>query len=195
MTETAYRRPVPWGAHRLLYVSDPSSIARTLLPDPVREEDLRRWVDMVADSGVDSFDQEVFSQGWTVYWKSVRYEYDQRPQHRRFLPMIEAGTQPLEILIDQAHRRGMRFIAGFRMNDGHAAHNRMQGVGIAEFIESHPHLRLHDPRPGENFQEPEALDFTFGLMASPIRPRPSRCDLRGTESSTQLGTTWETACL
>jgi len=142
-------------------VSDPSSIARTLLPDPVREEDLRRWVDMVADSGVDSFDQEVFSQGWTVYWKSVRYEYDQRPQHRRFLPMIEAGTQPLEILIDQAHRRGMRFIAGFRMNDGHAAHNRMQGVGIAEFIESHPHLRLHDPRPGENFQEPEALDFTF----------------------------------
>ena len=71
MTETAYRRPVPWGDHRLLYVSDPSSIARTLLPDPVREEDLRRWVDMVADSGVDSFDQEVFSQGWTVYWKSV----------------------------------------------------------------------------------------------------------------------------
>ena len=51
-------------------------------------------------------------QGWTVYWKSARYEYDQRPQHRRFLPLLEAGLQPLDILIDQAHRHRMRFVAG-----------------------------------------------------------------------------------
>ena len=154
-------RPAPRGDHRILFVSDPSTVARTVLPDPVQEADLRRWIDMVADSGVDTFDQEVFSQGWTVYWRSDRYEYDQRPQHRRFLPLLEAGTQPLDIIIDQSHRRGMRFIAGFRMNDGHAAHNRRQGVGIAEFIESHPNLRLHDSRPGHLYQEPEALDFTF----------------------------------
>ena len=151
----------PRGEHRILYVSDPSTISRLVLPDPVREEDLRRWVDMVADSGVDTFDQEVFSQGWTVYWKSEKYEYDRRPQHRHFLPLIEAGTMPVEILIDQSRRRGMRFIAGFRMNDGHAGHNRRAGIGIAEYIESHPELRLHDPRPGQNFQEPEALDFRF----------------------------------
>ena len=161
MTGISHQRLAPRGDHRILYVSDPSTVARTVLPDPVQETDLRKWVDMVAASGVDTFDQEVFSQGWTVYWKSARYEYDQRPQHRRFLPLLEAGTQPLGIVIDQSHRRGMRFIAGFRMNDGHAGHNRRQGIGIAEFIESHPHLRLHDPRPGENYQEPEALDFTF----------------------------------
>jgi hypothetical protein len=151
----------PRVTHRILYVSDPSSIARTVLPDPVNGDDLRRWVDMLADSGIDTFDQEVFSQGWTVYWRSDRYEYDQRPQHRRFLPMIEGGTMPLDILIDQSHRRGMRFVAGFRINDGHAGHNRRAGIGIAEYIESHPHLRLHDPREGQGFEEPEALDFTF----------------------------------
>lgn len=48
----------------LLYVSDPSSVAMNLLPDPVRETDLRAWVDCVADAGVDTFCQEVFSQGW-----------------------------------------------------------------------------------------------------------------------------------
>ena len=153
--------PAPRGEHRMLYVSDPSTISRLVLPDPVTEADLRRWVDWLADSGVDTFDQELFSQGWTVYWKSEKYEYDQRPQHRHFLPLIESGTMPVEILIDQSHKRGMRFIGGFRMNDGHAGHNRRAGIGVAEFIESHPELRLHDPRPGQSFQEPEALDFTF----------------------------------
>ena len=91
MTEMTYQRPNPRGDHRILYVSDPSTIARTVLPDPVREADLRKWVDMIADSGIDMFNQEIFSQGWTVYWQSEHYEYDQRPQHQRFRPLIEAG--------------------------------------------------------------------------------------------------------
>ena len=127
MTETVRQRVSPRGDHRILYVSDPSTVARTFLPDPVREQDLRRWVDMVADSGVDLFDQEVFSQGWTAYWQSDHYQYDQRHQHRRFLPLLEAGIQPLEVVIDQAHRRDMAFVAGFRINDGHAYQAREQG--------------------------------------------------------------------
>ena len=57
---------------------------------------------MLADSGVDLFNQEIYSQGWTEYWKSRSFDYDQRTQHRRFLPMIESGTQPVEVLIDQS---------------------------------------------------------------------------------------------
>ena len=175
----------PRGEHRVLYVSDPSTISRLVLPDPVEESDLRRWVDWVADSGIDTFAQEVWSQGWTVYWKSETYEYDQRPQHRHFRPMIQSGTMPVEILADQSHCRGMRFLVGFRMNDGHAGHNRRAGIGIAEFIESHPELRLHDPRPGPNFQEPEALDFTFGEVRDftfgVIEEAASRFDIDGVE--------------
>jgi hypothetical protein len=146
---------------RILFVSDPSSVARLLLPDPVGEQDLRAWVDMVADSGVDILDQEVFSMGWTVYWRSRTYEYDRRPQHRRFLPLLDAGVQPLDILIDQAHRRGMRFVAGIRVNDNHAQQAREQGAGIAEFIESNPQLQLRDLPEGEYYQQSEPLDFSY----------------------------------
>ena len=96
---------------RLYYISDPSSIATNLLPDPVRESDLRSWIDTVADAGVSTFCQEVFSQGWTAYFRSQHpdYEYDQRRQHRRFLPLLDGGVSPLDILIDEAHARGMGF--------------------------------------------------------------------------------------
>ena len=175
----------PRGEDRVLYISDPSTIARTLLPNPVRESDLRDLVDMMADAGIDLYGQEIWSQGWTAYWQSETYEYDQRPQHRRFRELIDSGAQPVEILIDQAHRRGMGFIAGFRMNDGHAGHNRREGIGVAEFIESNPHLRLRDPRPEPHFQEPESLDFSFeevrDFTHGVIEEAATRFDIDGVE--------------
>lgn len=144
----------PRGKDRILYVSDPSSIATNLFPDPVREPDLRRWVDMLADSGVDMFDQEVYSQGWAVYWQSERIQYDQRPQHQRFLPMLKTGQQPLEVLIDQSHRRGMTFVAGFRINDDH------NFPTYAEFYESHPEFLLELPE-GDYYRYGKPRDFSF----------------------------------
>ena len=60
----------PRGHRRIIYVSDPSSIARHYLPDPVSEGDLRSWVDELAGAEVDSFIQEAYTQGWTTYWRS-----------------------------------------------------------------------------------------------------------------------------
>ena len=170
---------------RILYVSDPSSIATNLMPDPVEPDDLRRWVDMLADSGVDTFNQEVFSQGWTCYWRSETYEYDRRKQHRRFLSMLDADTQPLDVLIDQTHNRGMTFVAGFRMNDNHAYQARKQGVGIAGFIESHPHLRLTEFPEGQYYKMSEPLDFTFEEVREftfgVVREVTTRFDIDGVE--------------
>jgi hypothetical protein len=145
----------PRGARRIIYFSDPSSIATNLFPDPVRPDDLRRWVDMIADSGVDTFGQEVYNQGWAVYWQSARIQYDQRPQHQRFLPLLATGTQPLEFLIDHSHKRGMTFVAGFRMNDTHVF------PVYADFYESHPEWRLRDFPEGEYYRYGKPLDFTF----------------------------------
>ena len=158
---TSRRNVAPRGTARLLYVSDPSSIAINMFPDPVREEDLRRWVDLLADSGVDIFDQEVYSQGWTAYWRSPKFEYDRRVQHRRFLPLIDAGIQPLKVLIDQTRKRGMTFVAGIRMNDNHGFQAKQQGVGIAKFIEAHPEWNLKEFPSGEYYKMSEPLDFTF----------------------------------
>ncbi len=59
----------PRGTRRIHFVSDPSSIAVGLLPDPVEADDLRRWVDMLADSGVDILQQDAYHKGCTIYWR------------------------------------------------------------------------------------------------------------------------------
>ena len=154
---------------RIIYVSDPSTIAFNLLPDPVEEDDLHRWVDMIADSCVDVLVQDVYNQGFTVYWRSDRFQYDQRAQHRRFLPMLDGGVQPLEVLLDRSHERGMVFLAGFRMNDTH------DFPSFADFVESHPEWQLEKPWVARGIERPpeaeinrggKPLDFTFEPVRS-----------------------------
>jgi hypothetical protein len=158
----SYTQLEPRGASRILYVSDPSSIATRYLPDPVAEEDLRRWVDDVANAEVDIFDQEVYTQGWTTYWHCDKFDYDARPQHRRFLPLLDRGIQPLNILIEQSHQRGMTFVAGFRINDNHGHVSVEQGVGAgASFILNNPQWLLCEFPPGDFYRLSSPLDFTF----------------------------------
>ena len=158
---TAERRPAPRGERRLLYVSDPSLIASRYLPDPVTETHLRDWIDDVAAAGPDLFIQEVYTQGWTTYWRSPGFDYDARLQHRRFLPLLEEGTQPFAILLSQCRARGMEVMGGFRMNDNHTDSVR-QGVGAgAGFIVDNPQFRLRDAPPGPTYRLSEPLDFSF----------------------------------
>ena len=148
----------PRGTRRVHFVSDPSSITANVLPDPVEAADLHRLVDMIADSGTDSFQQDVYNKGCTVYWRSDEFQYDQREQHRRFLPLLAGGTQPLQVLLEHSHKRGMAFTAGFRMNDTHAGEHFPVR---ADFVESHPELQLQDGRPDGGYQEGFPLDFSF----------------------------------
>ena len=67
---------------RFIYISDPSSIARLYLPENVEEKNLRDWVDDLSDVEVDTFIQEVYTQGWTTYWKTPLFEYDARPHEQ-----------------------------------------------------------------------------------------------------------------
>ena len=167
----------PRGERRFAYVNDPSSIARGILPDPVEPDDLRRWVDMLADGGVDTFVQDVYNQGFTVYWRSDRFQYDLREQHRRFLPMLDAGIQPLQVLLDRSRERGMVFLAGFRMNDTH------DFPVFADFIESHPEWHL--VRKEDVYQGGKPLDFTFepvrAFVFEAMREVVNRFDVDGLE--------------
>ena len=137
----------PRGERRLIYTSDPSNLAffqvgrqvahtpdaSTARRDPARREDLIQWVDNLAYHGVDAYAQAIYAQGWTVFFRSDRFEFDARPQHQRFVSMMDAGITPLEVLIEQTHKRGMEFVAKFRMNDRHG--NGGQG---ARFILDNP---------------------------------------------------------
>ena len=175
----------PRGTRRIHFVSDPSSIAVGLLPDPVEADDLRRWVDMVADSGVDIFQQDAYHKGCTIYWRSDQFQYDPRRQHRRFLPLLDAGVQPLQVLLEQSHKRGMTFVAGFRMNDNHG---RAHFPDRAEFVDSHPEWWLPDTReagPNRDLYEGRMLDFTFdevrGFIVDVARELVNHFDVDGLE--------------
>jgi len=168
----------PRGTRRIVYCSDPSSILYNLLPNPVGPDDLRRWVDMLADSGVDTLLQDVYNQGYTVYWRSDSFQYDQREQHQKFLPMLDAGIQPLQVLLDHSRKRDMTFLAGFRMNDNHPL------PVYADFIESHPEWQLTDPRE-ESYRQGKPLDFTFDevreFVFEVMREVVTRFDVDGLE--------------
>lgn len=154
-------RPSPRGERHIIYVSDPSSIARRHLPNATTEADLRRWVDELADAGTDTFIQEAFTQGWTTYWRTDKFEYDARPQHRRFLPLLDAGVQPLAALLDQSHKRGMEFMAGMRVNDNHGHVSVRQGAGAgASFLTNNPQWQIKDAKGSVAAKMSVHMDFT-----------------------------------
>ena len=136
---------------------DLSGFAALVFPtDPANPDQIRRFVDNVALSGADVFGQEVFAQGWVLHFRSENYEYDARPQHRRWVRMLDAGITPLEVFIEQSHQNGMKFLAGVRINDDHGAPGQ-----AARWIHDHPELKLKDLPPGKFNIPGNTLDFTF----------------------------------
>ena len=162
----------PRGERRLIYTSDPSNLAfyqvgqqvahtpdaETARNDPARPADLVEWVDSLAHHGVDTYAQTIYSQGWTVFFRSDRFEYDARPQHQRFVSMMDAGITPVEVLIEQTHKRGMEFIAKFRMNDRHG--NGDQG---ARFILDNLSWQLEEFPGGQDYSFAPVRDYVFSV--------------------------------
>ena len=156
--------PVTGHLRPIMFVSDPSSLANNYLPDPVVEDDLRRIIDGTAEAGIDIYCQDMYSQCSTAYWRDDGFAYDARPQHERFVPMLDRGVQPAAVLVEQCHRRGMKFFAGIRVNDNHG-YKQLAGypwVGgpIHEMIEAHPDWELTDRDPEWGTDDNYALDFS-----------------------------------
>ena len=180
--------PTPRGRRRAIYASDTCSIALNYLPDPVREDDLRSWVDDLADAGADTLIQDVYAQGWTIYWRTERFDYDARPQHRRFLPLLDSGVQPLQVLLDHSLERGMEFMAGMRVNDDHAHISIQQGVGAgSSFITGNPKFHIQDTVGKLDRKISTPLDFTYSevheYVASVAEHLLETFDLDGIELS------------
>lgn len=175
-------RPInPKGDIRLLFVADISSHAREpFTSDPATPEQLERLVDHFALSGADALGQEVFGQGWVTYFRSDTYEFDQRPQHRRWIPLLDQGINPIEIICKRAHERGMKFIAGARFGDDHGAPS--QG---ARWMFDHPEFILKDVPPGPLANPGNAMDFSFKEVRDfhfgAIEEIASRFDVDGIE--------------
>ena len=105
--------------------------------------------------------------------------------------MLDEGIQPLSVLIDQSHKRGMSFIAGIRVNDNHGYKTTAggkfpwEGGGIAALIKAHPDWELTEFPKGETYHTAYALDFTIegvrDFTAKVIREVIDRFDIDGVE--------------
>ena len=189
MTDLALGSLQPRGARRVVYCSDPSNTTRHLSEGRATPEELRRVVRNYADSGaIDTVVQEVFSQGWSHFWRGDTCEFDARPHHQRLVPMMDDGVMPVEVYIEECHAHGIEFIAGFRMNDRHG-HN---ADWFARLGQERPDWilkgydpsskRTTDPRSYElgcalNYAVPAVRDWLFAIMEEAA----SRFDIDGVE--------------
>lgn len=120
----------PGGPAAVLYASDTNNIGYYILTNHPNDQlttqlggsahsaaELRMHLDALADNGVGIFAQCVFSkQGVGWFWP----EHPDHAHRPSGLDAIESNDGlPIEIAIDQCHKRGMKFIAKLRMADRH----------------------------------------------------------------------------
>ena len=127
-SEEATRKP-----RRAMYFNDARHFYLYCYEPPMQLEDAWRPIDEVAGTSVNTFIFGVESGGLFNHTKvGLRWGADQRPftsayQWRAWYNMqslIDRGLDPLQVLIDRAHQRGLEFITSMRIsgktrNPGH----------------------------------------------------------------------------
>lgn len=146
----------PRGKRRLIYVSDPSNTTSHLSEPAAQPEELRQIVRNYAQAGsIDTVVQEIFAEAMTMFWRTDKCPYDIRFQHERLIPIMDDGIMPVEIYIDECHRQGLEFIAGFRMNDRHGHHPEF----FKKLCEEKPEWVLREYKPSTRKAPPESREY------------------------------------
>ncbi len=113
--------------HRTLYFNDARHYYMYVFEPPMKSEDVWRPVDEVAGTAVDTFIYGVASGG-LFYPSKVgkRFKYEEHATAFRLAAfwrawenmqsLIDRGLDPLTVLIDRAHTKGMDFFASLRMS-------------------------------------------------------------------------------
>ena len=160
--------PKPRGDVRIVYASDHNNIPSYILTHQPTAAELRGVIDMLAASGVDILAQTVFQK------KGVGWFWPEHPDHNHWNGGVDKIDQkeglPIEIAIDQCHKRGMEFIAKFRMADRHP-HGATGLAAKKEFW-------IPDvPDQGMDYTHAEVRDWMFALVEEILR----RFDVDGFE--------------
>lgn len=131
---------------RTIYYNDARHYYLFVFEPPMTLEDARRPVDEVAGTAVDTFIYGVARNDGMFYDTKVgkRFGVDARPfvqnNHWRtwanMQSLIDRGLDPLDVLIDRAHDKGMEFFASLRMSSYGATYPELSvaqgGRGLAE---------------------------------------------------------------
>lgn len=163
--------PKPRGQVRIVYTSDHANIGHYLMTNSPTAAELRRVMDVHAGNGIDIFSQTVFQKhgvGW--FWPEHSDHEHWGGLNAAFDKIAKEGRPPIEVALDQCHKRGVKFLAAFRMADRHPG----PGKGLA----NRKDLQIPDVQDGGmDYTHDEVRDWVFGLADEILR----RFDVDGLE--------------
>ena len=147
--------PKPRGDVRIVYASDHENISSYILTHNPTSDELRGVIDMLASNGVDILAQTVFQKN------GVGWFWPEHPDHAHWSGGVDKINDkdelPIELAIDQCHKREIKFVAKFRMADRHP-HGE---AGLA----SKKEFWIPDvPDGGMDYTHPEVRDWMFALV-------------------------------
>lgn len=159
---------------------------------PLKKRDLENQVDFLVEKGVDAY-------AWCTAMPDICY-YDSKvgepiwsstrrakvTQARRWYLMenlrrlSESGDEPIAVLANRCHHRGIPFIASVRMNDSHHSEYRFAS-NAANFFLDHPRWAIRDPKGkvvgGMDYAVPEVRAHRLAIL----REQVERFDIDGLE--------------
>jgi len=123
------------GKPRLIYNDDGNSVVFIPHRYPMKVEELTDLVDQFSGTPVDRYvyclvlprvflhDTKVGERAWDLAKGTYSSAYDfRRAENARHL--VEQGNDPVRVLGERAHQRGLQYFVSQRMNDAHFAYSR-----------------------------------------------------------------------
>jgi hypothetical protein len=167
---------------RTLYFNDARHYYLFVFEPPMRLEDAWQPVDEVAGTAVDTFVYGVSRSDGLFYPSRVgmRFGADMRPFDsacywrvwQNMQSLIDRGLDPLRVLIDRAHAKGMDFFASLRVGGLDGMDRRFTLAGGGRGF-AHPEVRDHQlavlaELAGQYPVEGVELDFAAAPLGSPF---------------------------
>ncbi|MCZ6679904.1 MAG: hypothetical protein O7E52_21940 [Candidatus Poribacteria bacterium] len=172
--------------HRTIYFNDARHYYLFVFEPPIRLEDAWRPIDEVAGTAVDTFIYGVSRADGLFYPSRVGMQFgedirpfDSAPYWRvweNMQSLINRGLDPLTVLIDRAHQKGMDFFASLRMG-GYGGMDPQYALANGGRAFVHPEVRDHQfavlkELATEYPVEGVELDFAAAPGGSPFWLRP-----------------------
>ena len=181
---------------RLIYNDYGNSVVFIPHRFPMKVEELTDVVDQLVGTHVDRFvyclvvprvflhDTRVGERAWELVQGKYSNSYDfRRAENARHL--VEQGHDPVRVLGERAHEKGLQYFVSQRMNDAHFAYSR-EGTGenfwTGTFWHQHPELRIggkteHYSRHLFDFSHQEVHDVHMAIIEETCQ----RYDIEGFE--------------
>lgn len=180
---------------RLVLCDDGGSLGAPDMEAPIGIEGLvREAIDPLRDTMVDTLYWQIGVDPWMgtdthrlsdwylhrtkvgTLWGSDRDKFKTASEWRIYEnahQMMEQGTDPVAVVIDQGHKAGLDVFVSFRINDGHDSRLKDgdKDTNLVPMRRDHPEWLLHGEGFAKfeyNFAVPEVRAYTLGLIEEAI---------------------------